>query len=43
MLSRREGKLLSGEMCEEIDRLGLDRVWFQRLLNAEGIELTRFA
>jgi hypothetical protein len=33
---------LSPDMCSEIDRLGLERSWFQWVVDQEGLEFARF-
>ena len=40
---RKKKEILTAEMCAEIDRLGLDRNWFQWVVDEEGLEFGRFA
>ena len=40
---RREKEFLTPEMCAEIDRLGLDRGWFQWVVDEEGLDFGQFA
>jgi hypothetical protein len=39
---RREKQSLTPDMCTEIDRLGLDRNWFQWVVDEEGLEFGKF-
>ena len=40
--SRKEKEILTPEMGAEIDRLGLDRSWFQWVVDEEGLEFCRY-
>lgn len=42
-MDRGEKLPLTPDMCDEIDRLGLDRDWFQWVVDREGLTFGRFA